>query len=143
MTASDNRDALTRLNEALVEDILAASDEAMLAEVRQDGQDSERIVAATRELFEKAVIHTNKLRLANAQAAVAAARLSRSRAVLPADPQASRRRLQRLLARHPDTARTLTLAARKGGPGELSEEEVRGLLEDFDELGIVDTDPEC
>jgi hypothetical protein len=143
MTASDDRTALERLNNALVEDILAASDETILAEVRQDGQDPERISAVTRELFEKAVLHTNKLRLLSAQAAVAAARLLRSRAVVSTDPEMARRRLLHLLAQHPDAARTLTLAARKAGPAELSDEEVRGLLEDFEELGIADTDPGC
>jgi hypothetical protein len=143
MTASDDRTALKRLNDALAEDILDASDETILAEARQDGQDPERIAAATRELFEKAVLQTSKIRLVSAQAAVAAARLACSRSVVSADPQAARRRLQRLLTRHPDAARKLTLAARKGESAELSDEEVRGLLEDFEELGIADTDPEC
>ncbi len=61
MTAADDRTALERLNDASVEDILATSDETILAEVRQDGQDPERIAAVTRELFEKAILHTNKL----------------------------------------------------------------------------------
>lgn len=143
MTASDDRDALQRLNEALVEDILGASDEALLAEVRQDGQDPERIAAAARTLFEKAVLRASKLRLLRAQAAVAADRRAHSQAAVPDDPAAARRRLERLLARHPDAARKLTLAARKGQSGELSDEEVCGWLEDFEELGITDADPAC
>jgi hypothetical protein len=142
MTASDNRDALQRLNEALVEDILAASDETVLAEARQDGQDPERIAAAGRALFEAAVLRTSKIRLISAQAAVAADRRARSPAALHADPEAARRRLQRLMARHPEAARKLTLAARKRQSAELSDEEVRGWLEDFEELGIADSDPE-
>ena len=143
MTASDDRDALQRLDEALIEDILGASDEALLVEVRQDGQDPERIAAAARALFEKAVLRTSRLRLVSAQAAVAADRQARSHAAIPADPAAARHRLERLLARHPDAARKLTLAARKDQSGELSDDEVRGWLEDFEELGITDADPAC
>jgi hypothetical protein len=143
MTTSDDKTALERLNDALVEDIFAASDESILAEARQDGQDPERIAAATRALFEKAVLRTSKIRLASAQAAVAADRRVRAHTAAPADPEAARRRLQRLMARHPDAARQLTLAARKAQSGELSDDEVRGWLEDFEELGISDTDPEC
>jgi len=101
MTAADDRTALERLNDASVEDILATSDETILAEVRQDGQDPERIAAVTRELFEKAILHTNKLRLLSAQAAVAAARLLRSRAVISTDPEMAWRRLQHLLTQLP------------------------------------------
>jgi hypothetical protein len=143
MTASDDKTALERLNDALVEDILAASDETILAEARQDGQDPERIVAATRALFERVVLRTRKIRLVSAQAAVAGDRRARAHTAVPADPEAARRRLQRLLARHPEAARKLTLAARKGQSAELSDDEVRGWLEDFEELGISDTDREC
>jgi hypothetical protein len=142
MTASDNSDALQRLNAALAEDILAASDEAILAEAHQDGQDPDKIAAAARALFEKALVRTSKVRLIEAQAAVAADRRRRSLAVVPADPAAARRRLQRLLSRHPEAAHKLTLAARKGQSAELSDDEVRGWLEDLEDLGISDPDPE-
>jgi hypothetical protein len=46
-------DALGRLADFLVEDILAASDEDILAEAVADGEDPEAIAAAVRALFEK------------------------------------------------------------------------------------------
>lgn len=141
MTASDNRDALQRLNAALAEDILAASDEAILAEARQDGEDPDKIAAAARALFEAALVRTNKVRLIEAQAAVAAERLRRAPAAV-LDSAAARLRLQQLLFSHPEAARKLTLAARKGQSAELSDDEVRGWLEDFEDLGISDPDPE-
>jgi hypothetical protein len=143
MTAPGNsdRDALDRLGEALVEDILAASDDAILAEARQDGEDPEAIAGAMRALFEKVVTADGKARMATAKAAVAADR-RRSAAVISLKPEAARRLLNRALARDPEAASKLTMAARKGKTGELSDDEVRSLLEDFDELGALPTPDE-
>jgi hypothetical protein len=65
MTGPDNKDreALQRLNAVMIEDILATSDEEILAEAAQDGLDPEAIAAATRALFEKAVAAKEKARL--------------------------------------------------------------------------------
>lgn len=138
MTEPGNRDrkALERLNDALVEDILAASDETILAETKQDGGDPKAVAAAMRALFEKVVVSGGKTRMAAAKSAVAADR-RRSAAVIPLNPAAARRLLDRALARDPETASKLTMAARKGKGGELSDDEVRGLLEDFQELGAL------
>mgnify|MGYP007054664362 CR=1 FL=1 len=46
-----------------------------------------------------------------------------------------RARLQRALEQTPETAKRLTLAARKGE--DLSDEDVLGMLEDLEELGII------
>jgi hypothetical protein len=59
--------------------------------------------------------------------------------VTPFDPAKARLRLARIVANDdPETARKLTLAARKGEG--LSDEDVRGMLEDMEELGILPTD---
>jgi hypothetical protein len=137
MTGTNGKDssALTRLNEALIEDILAASDEAIIAEVRQDGADPQVLAAVTRALFERAVASTKKAALAAARAAVAADRRRRP-IVVPSDPAEARRRWELVVSQHPDTAGKLTMAARKGKSGDFSDEEIRGLLEDFDDLGL-------
>jgi hypothetical protein len=134
--ADNAKDALDRLKAALIHDILTASDESILAEARQDGLDPRAVAAGVRAVFEKTVAAGNKAALAAAKAAVAADR-RRSATVVPFDPAAGRRRLARLLEQNPDTARTLTIAARKGRSGEFSDEEVQGLLEDFEDLGIT------
>jgi hypothetical protein len=133
---NSDREALDRLGDALVEDILAASDEAILAETKQDGEDPEAVAAAMRALFEKVAAARGKARMTTAKAAVAADR-QRSAAVIPLNPAAARRLLDRALARDPETASKLTMAARKGKGDELSDEEVRGMLEDFQELGVL------
>jgi hypothetical protein len=134
-----NRDqeALARLNRALVDDILAASDESILAEVKEEGSDAAAIAAAARALFEKTAAVAGKTLLATAKVAVAADRRRPGASVLSLDAAAARRHLQRLFVQHPDTAQKLTLAARKGQLGEFSDEEVFGLLEDLADLGIV------
>jgi hypothetical protein len=47
------RVALQRLTDFMIEDILAASDEEIVAEAIEDGWDLEAIAAADRGLFEK------------------------------------------------------------------------------------------
>lgn len=133
-----DRDALDRLADALVEDILDASDQDILAETKEDNGDPTAVVAGVRALFEKAVATTAKARLAAARLAVAADR-NRVAAVTPFDPAKARVRLDRIVANDdPETARKLTLAARKGEG--LSDDDVRGMLEDMEELGILPAD---
>jgi hypothetical protein len=136
MTERQNkqREAIDRLEDALVDDILAASDEDILAEAREDGTDPEAVAAAMQALFEQAL---GKVRLAAAKAAVAAERRRPAADVIPLDPAAARRMLDRALARDPETASRLTMAARKARGAILSDEEVRGLLQDFQELGAL------
>jgi hypothetical protein len=137
MTGRDkDREALERLENALIEDILAASDDAILAEAKEDGADPEAIAAAARALFETTVATKRKARLAAAKAAVAADRRRPAGTLVPSNPTYARRLLEHLLARHPDTAGKLTMAARKGKTTALSDDEVYGLLEDFRDIGI-------
>ena len=59
---------LDRLADALVDDILCTSDEDILAELKEDGGDAERMAAEMRSRFEQSVIIANKSRLKAAQA---------------------------------------------------------------------------
>lgn len=127
------RAALGRLADALVEDILNASDEEMLAEARHDHADPDAVVAAMRVQFEKAVLAAGKARLDAARAAVAG--LRPAGAVTRLDPAEARQRLERAMTQDPETARKLTLAARKGEG--LSDSDVTGMLEDLAELGLI------
>jgi hypothetical protein len=130
-TEDKDREGLERLDKALIEDILAASDDEILAEAREDSTDPEAVASAMHALFEDTVAATRKARLEAAKAAVAADRM-RPTTDLPSDPAEARRLLERVLARHGD----LTTAARKGRVGILSDEEVYGLLQDFRDVGI-------
>jgi hypothetical protein len=61
-TRTTARQALDRLVDALVEDILNMSDEEILAEFREDHGDPERHVAEMRALVEKSVAIANERR---------------------------------------------------------------------------------
>lgn len=125
-----DRDALDRLTAALVEDILSASDEEIIAEARDDHEVPAGAAAVTRAQFEKAAALAAKNRLAAAKLAVANDR-RRPAGGSPPDPAEARRRLERILAQ--DT--NLTLAARKGQG--FSDEDVQGMLQDLKELGLA------
>ncbi len=124
-----DRDALASLTAALVEDILTSSDAEIIAETRQDKEALGDAVAATRDQFEKAISIASKGRLTAARLAVANDRWTPSGGH-PANPIKARRRLERILAHDP----SLTLAARKGQG--FSDEDVQGMLEDLEDLGI-------
>jgi hypothetical protein len=123
------RDALDRLVDALVDDVLRAPDEEILAE---DG-DPELHDTQMRALFERSVITVNKRRLADAKAGVAADRRTTGRTP-SVDITEARKRLRDVLdtSGAPDR---LTLAARK--ESELSDRDVVGMLDDLRELGLL------
>ena len=140
MTNTDKkgREALGRLVDVLVEDVLAASDEEILAEFVETHGDPAKNSAEMRALFEKSVLKANKDRLHAAKAGLAA-----SRAAAPASKIVSmenvRERLRRVLASCPPDVK-LTLAARN--ENELSDADVLGMLQDLEELGIITSDDE-
>jgi hypothetical protein len=133
----ENRDALIRLANALVEDVLSASEGEILVEAREDKVDVESVARAGRSQFESIAATIARRRLTEAKAAVAAQRSLAT--VTRLDLVAARRQLERLLAQDPETAQKLTLAARKGQS--LSDDDVLDMLADLKELGFqVDED---
>lgn len=140
MTGHDKkeREALNRLADALVDDILNTSDEDILAEFRETHGDPDRNAVEMRELFEKSILAANKKRLTAAKAGVAASRRASPVATPgPIDIQAARARLRTIVSTQwPD--QKITLAARK--ENELSDNDIQGLLEDLRELGALPPD---
>jgi len=135
MTGTNNqkRETLNRLADVLIEDVLAASDQEILAEFLEAQGDPAKNTAAMRALFETSVQKANKDRLRAAQAGLAA---SRRRAVTSkiVNMKNVRERLRRVLASCPPETK-LTLAARN--EEELSDADVLGMLQDLEELGFV------
>lgn len=128
------RAALDRLVDALVEDILSASDEDILAELRETEGDPERHAADMRARFEKSLIAANKSKLAAARAGVAASRRAAGMPAPAIDIAAARARLRAALDM-PGVAQRLTLAARK--ESEMSDADILSMLDDLRELGIL------
>ena len=142
MTRDKNRETqpIDRLANLLVEDILDASDEEILAEVREAGGDPDRDAVAMRALFERSIVVSNKARLAEARAAVAAIKqASKKSSPHVVDIATARQRLHNVL-KNSNLPEPLTLAARK--ESELSDDDVRGLLADLEELGLLKNDDE-
>lgn len=131
------RQALDRLADALVDDILNTSDEDILAELKEEGVDPDRQAADMRAQFEKAAVASNKAKLAAAKAAVAADRGPRpASASAPIDMAEARRRLRSAMA-----SQQMTLAARN--ETEMTDSDVLGMLEDLKDLGVLPPDGEA
>lgn len=133
---SEERKALDRLTEALVDDLLNTPDSEVLAEFRADGGDPDRSAAEVAALFECTLLKANKARLAAAKADAAASK-GNVATTAPIEMDAARRRLRAILA-SPKLAGALTLAARK--ETDLSDADVVALLVDLDDLGVVPPD---
>ena len=132
-TGKKKREALIPLVNTLVEDVLATSDQEILAEFVEIKNNPAQNTEAMRALFEKSVVKSNKSRLRDAQAGLAADRaaIAPTKIVNIANV---RDRLRRALAACPPDVK-LTLAARN--ESELSDADVQGMLQDLEELGIV------
>lgn len=140
MTGGDrDRKALDLLADALVEDILEAPDAEILAEFREAGGDPDRHAAEMRALFEKSVLTANKRRMEAAKAGAAASRRPIRPAAAPASLADARARLAAFMTSG-NLPSGLTIAARK--ESDLSDDDVRGILEDLEELGFTPPDPE-
>jgi hypothetical protein len=128
------REALRRLTDTLAEDIFNASDQQVLEDAAEIYGDHDKVAADMLRLFEQTASEQGKARLAAARAAISD---ERRRVVRPVrlSPAEARQRLQQAIAADPETARKLTMAARKGE--DLSDDDVYGLLEDLEELGVI------
>ena len=133
----DKSDPFARLVGGLVQDMMDLTDAELSAELRERGEDPALIAGRARAVFEKAVRERGKRRLTAARTAVdddAAI----PRKVVKLDAVSARARLEKLLRRSPETAKKLTIAARKGEG--LSDADVLGLLSNLEELGVRDED---
>lgn len=140
MTDTDKkgRKALVRLADVLIEDVLAASDEEILADFAETYGDPAENAAEMRALFEKSVLKTNKGRLRAAKAGLEASGAPESVTKI-VDIENVRARLRRALVSCPADVK-LTLAARN--ESELSDADVLGMLQDLEELGVITPDDE-
>ncbi len=136
MTGRKNadREAFDQLVDFLVEDVLDASDEDMLAEAREAGIDPDADAVRLRALFERTGIEGNKRRLVAAKAAVQAGRNIRPSVNTVFDIDEARRKLRAVIEQR-GISEQLTMAARN--ESELPDEDVLSLVQDFEELGVL------
>lgn len=131
--SSKSHEKLLRLADALVEDVLSATDEEILQDATEDYAEPAQEVRHAKTIFERARIAAGKKRLKTAQESVHQEKQLR-RKVVSMDGAAARRKLESILREHPEAGSEFTLAARKGQ--ELSDSDVLGMLEDLRELGV-------
>jgi hypothetical protein len=129
----DNREALDRLMFAMVDDLLNASEDELIAEILEEGRNPTEEADAARMVIELAARQSGKARLMVAKDALAAAKSTRAQTVVRLDVAEARRRLAAILQQNAGNG--VSLAARN--ESELSDSDVFGMLADFDELGVL------
>lgn len=131
---SADRAALDRVVDLMVEDVLNASDEEILSEMRQGRVDPDGDAVRLRALFERTVLDANKRHLRAAQIGVKASKSTPSQKGRIIDIREARRRLHSVLEQR-DATLPLTIAARN--ESELSDGDVISLIQDLEELGLL------
>lgn len=133
----DNRPDLFHFADALVEDLMALSDDELLGEVRNGGTDPEALAIELREKIEARIAADNKARLAMARDRMIAARAARASFGLVSLPLARKQQiLGQFAANDGQLRQRLTMAARQGEGA--SEREVDDILRDLLDLGAID-----
>jgi hypothetical protein len=127
------REALRRLDEAFVEDILETSDQEILAEFQKHHGNPAQYAVTMRARFEKTVLSANKGRLKAARTALDAAASSARQAANVIDIAEARRKLRDIVSSGV-AAGKLTMAARN--ENELSDADVFTMIADLRELGL-------
>lgn len=131
----EDRKALLRFADELIDDILAASDEEVLAEFKDVYGDPLAFANAMRAKTELLFVEANKDRLDSARQKLAADKQSRSILNTKINVDAARRALASLFSRPPGSV-PLTLAARKEKVSEMSDDDVLGMIADLETLGF-------
>lgn len=123
--------------DALVEDLMALSDEELLSEVRDDGIDPEKLAGIVREQIQAAVVRENKACLVRARAELNVARAMRANAnVVSLSLSRKQQILGQFAADDGRLRQRLTMAARKGEGA--TEREIDDILKDLVDLGAID-----
>lgn len=135
----DNKPDLFRFADALVDDLMAVSDEDLLSEVREDGANPEALAKELREKIEARIAADNKARLASAREEMNAARAARASSGVVSLPLARKQQiLGQFAANDGQLRQRLTMAARKGEGA--SEREVDDILRNLLDLGAIDNE---
>jgi hypothetical protein len=127
---------LGRVADALVEGLMDLTDEDLLAEVREDGEDPESLARQAAEAISSATLRTGKTKMALAKAAYEAMNKQRSATVLKFSLIQKRQIINGFIANDYNITKKMTVAARNGDA--LSEHEIDSFINDLLELGAID-----
>ena len=137
MTKEQNkaREKLERLCNTLADDIDAMSDEELLAELKEAGEDADAIATRTGALVADAIVNSGRRKLAAARAGYKAQKAGQSGNILQWPVERKRALIQRFAENDSALKQKLTLAARKG---EDTEADMDSFIDDLIDLGIID-----
>lgn len=122
---------LSNLDDAFLENILEAPENDLRAELIEEGQSPDEVIARTRALLQAAEEECASLRLRSAKRQFAAFQEDGQRTVLSLDRDKQRARLAAMRS-GASAAAGMMMAARKGNG--LSERDEEGLLDDLADL---------
>ena len=134
---NEARKKLEQLCNALADDIDAMTDEELLAELEEGGEDPDAIGARTGALITDAIADAGRRNLVAARAGYEAQKAARQGNVLQWPVERKRALIQRFAQNDNALKRKLTLAARKG---EDTEADVDSFIEDLIDLGVIDNE---
>ena len=126
---------LERLCNALADDIDAMSDEELLAELAEAGEDVDAIVDRTRTLIADAVAEVGRRKLVAARSGYEATQTGPRSNVLQWPGNRKRELIQHFAENDAELEQKLTLAAREGKD---TEADMNSFIEDLIDLGVID-----
>jgi hypothetical protein len=141
MTASRKnpaREQLDRIEDALIESILGASEAELREEMVERGEDPDKCLLRMEQIVAGAKVASGKRRMERAKSELQEWRTGQAK-TLKFDREAIRARFEKMRSRDPELASKMLLAARKGEG--LSESDVEGLIEDLAKLEWLDDKP--
>lgn len=134
---SSSNEQLRNLSEALLNDVLALSEQELLAELQAEGRDPVIEAADIQQNIADALALSGKACLASAKAAVVATRgVPLSLKILTLSVDEKQHILRQFAANDTQLQKRLTMAARRG-KGD-AESELDSILRDLRDLGAID-----
>ncbi len=120
------REQLERIEDALIESILGASEAELREELTERGDDPDKCLLRMEQIMSGAKVASGKRRMERAKSKLQEWRTGQSK-TLAFDREAARARFEKMRSRDPELASKMLLAARKGEG--LSESDIEGLIE--------------
>jgi hypothetical protein len=132
---NSTREQLDRIEDALIESILGASEAELREEMAERGEDPDTFLLRIEQIIAGAKAACSKRRMERAKSELQEWR-ARQTKTLKFDRGVARARFEKMRSQDPELATRMLLAARKGEG--LSEGDMEGLIEDLAKLERLD-----
>jgi hypothetical protein len=127
---------LERISEMVVDDIMHAPDEEIIAEAKAQLDDVGRACNEVINVIDRAVLTGNKAKLINARANLNSRGNSSESKILQFTLQRKKQILNQFSSSDAQLKQKITMAARNGDGA--SENDINGIIDDLLELGLID-----